>query len=194
MLPMPRPEDTKMKRFAWHTTLACGLALGCLLGGIGCSRIVVTAADREQSAEYLKDRAIQSLFPEKLKNLELAMVDEQSGLPEFDFAWNGYRGVYQKGGQQMEVLVLEKMGRRDLKQLHDSILQTALDNGDNPERLRFNNASYTYWSGDGQVYRFYPLQGDVVVFRTTRNVSELPLVKDYLRQRMMATDSLAAAR
>lgn len=164
--------------------LGFAMLAGYLVAMGGCSRIVVTAADRQQTAEYLQDTAIQALFPEKLKSLELVKIDEQAELPEFSFEWQGLRGVYQQGGQQLEVLVLEKMNGREFKGLHDAIRQTAIANGDNAGRLRFNNASYTFWSGDGRIYRLYPLQGDVIVFRTTRNVSELPLVKDYLRQRM----------
>gem|GEM_PF-4488553 len=174
-----------MQSISWYSKLVCSLALACLIVG-GCSRIVVTTAAKEQTAEYLKDPTVQVLFPEKLKSLELAMIDEQVGLPEFGFSWQGYRGVYQKGGQQFEVLVLEKMGRDNFKALHDAVKQTAIDNGDNPERLRFNNASYTFWSGDGRVYRFYPLEGDVIVFRAQNHVSQLPLVKDYLQQRTAA--------
>ena len=179
-----------MNQSSVRTMLARLLMVSCMVGS-GCSRIVVTEAARQQTAEYLQDPAIQGLFPEKVKSLELVQVDQVADLPEFNFSWQGYRGVYQKGGQQLEVLVLERMGRNDLKALHAAIRQSAIDNGDNPERLRFNNASYTYWSGDGWIYRLYPLGGDVVVFRTTRNVSELPLVKDYLRQRM-TTETLAA--
>lgn len=172
-----------MTRNIWLAVLAGNLMLGCLALA-GCSRIVVTAADRAQTAEYLKNRTIQALFPEQLKSLELAKIDEQAGLPEFGFEWQGLRGVYQRGGQQLEVLVLKKMDRASFQALHDAIRQTAIENGDNPDRLRYNNASYTFWSGDGRIYRLYPLRGDLIVFRTTRNVSELPLVKEYLRQRV----------
>jgi hypothetical protein len=178
-----------MKSLSWYCTLACILALTCFGGG--CSRIVVTPAAQEATAEYLKDPTIQALFPEKVKNLDLAMIDEQVDLPEFGFSWEGYRGVYQRGGQQLEVLVLEKMGRDEFKTLHDAVKQTAIENGDNADRLRLNNASYTFWSKDGRVYRFFPLDGDVIVFRTQKHVSQLPLVKDYLQKRTTAV-SLAA--
>ncbi len=174
---------------ALHSTVACVLLVS-LLTLSGCSRVVVTAADRELTAEYLKDASIQALFPEKIKSLELAMIDQQAGLPEFNFEWNGYRGVYQKGGQQLEVLVLNKLDQAAFRSLHEAVRESAIENGDNADRLRFNNASYTFWSADGRVYRFYPLQGDLIVFRTTRNVSELPLVKEYLRQRMSERDGV----
>jgi hypothetical protein len=164
--------------------LVFGLVLGHMLINSGCSRVVVSTADRLQTAEYLQDPMVQAIFPERLKDLELAMVDQATGLPEFNFEWPGYRGIYQGGGQQMEVLVLEQMTPMDLKTLHASIRQSALETGDNADRLRYNNGSYTFWAADGQIYRIYPLHEDVVVFRTTRNVSELPLVKDYLRQRL----------
>jgi hypothetical protein len=163
--------------------LAFALIAAASLAASGCSQMVVTAASRERTAEYLQDSAMQAMFPARLKDLELAMIDENSSLPEFGFEWQGYRGVYQGVGQQLEVLVLEKMNRSQMRQLHDAIRTTAKANGDNLDRLRFNNGSFSFWAGDGRVYRICPFGNDVIVFRVDRSVSEWPLAKEYLRQR-----------
>lgn len=165
-------------------SLVTGALLVALsLASAGCSQTYVSTAAKAQTAELLKDAAVQAMFPEKVKNLSLAMIDDNAALPEFNFSWDGLHGIYQGGGQQFDVFVLERMNTQQMRSLVEAMYTTAKRAGDNVDRLRFNNGTVTFWSQSGLIYRVCPLDDQVIVFRTSRNVSELPLSKDYLRQR-----------
>jgi hypothetical protein len=164
------------RRFPW---LAC--LTFALVPLVGCSDLALTTPAAPLDV-YLAEPMYARMFPLKAEDYRLERIDDQAGMPEFGFVYEGYRAIYRKGNKRFEVLIYLDVGPEVMQQLDQGIRTAAPKTGSDLTRFRRNNGSYTYSTAANVNYRFVERNDALVVFRHDERVSALRAVWAYLRE------------